>query len=123
MTASTNLTDSLKRMAGTLFVILQTRLELLANELDEERLRFEQTLLYAGIALFFFALSIILLTVLIVVVCRDSQRLVVLGSLAGGFFIAGLLMWLALRRTAKKRHLLFSASLAELSNDREQLAP
>lgn len=123
MTASSNLTESLKRVTGTLLVIVQTRLELLASELDEERLRFEQTLLYAGIALFFFALSILMLTVLIVVAFWDSQRLLVIGSLAGLFFIAGLLVWGALHRIAKKRHLLFSASLAELSSDREQLAP
>jgi len=110
-------------MAGTVLAILQTRLELLANELDEERLRFEQTLLYAGIALLFFGLSIMLLTVFVVVLFWDSHRLPVLSALAGFFFVAGLLMWGALRRTAKKRHQLFSASLAELSDDREQLAP
>lgn len=118
-----NMTESLKRVAGTVFVILQTRLELLANELDEERLRIEQTLLYAGIALLFFGLSIMLLTVLVVVVFWDSQRLPVLGGLAAFFLIAGLLMCGVLRRTAKKRHPLFSASLAELSDDREQLLP
>lgn len=123
MSASSNLTESLKRMAGTLLIIVQTRLELLANELNEERLRVEQTLLYAGIALFFFALSILMLTFLIVVAFWDSQRLLVIGSLAGFFFIAGLLVWGALHRMAQKRHVLFSASLAELSADREQLAP
>lgn len=122
MMASTRLTESLKRMAGTVLAILQTRLELLANELYEERLRFEQTLLYAGIALLFFGLSIMLLTIFVVVLFWDSQRLPVLGGLTAMFFIAGLLMWSALRRTAKKRHQLFSASLAELSNDRQQLA-
>jgi uncharacterized membrane protein YqjE len=118
-----NITESLKRVAGTVFVILQTRLELLANELDEERLRIEKTLLYAGIALLFFGLSIMLLTVLVVVVFWDSQRLPVLGGLSAFFLIAGLLMWNALRLTAKKRHPLFSASLAELSDDREHLSP
>lgn len=123
MMASTGLSESLKRMAGTVLAILQTRVELLVNELDEERLRFEQTLLYAGIALLFFGLSIMLLTVFVVVLFWDSQRLPVLGSLAAFFLVAGLLMWNALRLTSKKRHRLFSASLAELSDDREQLAP
>jgi len=123
MTASIRLTESLKQMAGTLLSIFQTRLALLANELEEERLRFEQTLLYSGIALLFFGLSIMLLTVFIVVVFWDSQRLLVLGVLAGLFFVAGLLVWNAAHRLARKKTRLFSASLAELSNDRDQLAP
>jgi uncharacterized membrane protein YqjE len=123
MTASSSLSESLKQVVSTLLSIFQTRLELLANELNEERLRFEQTLLYASIALLFFGLSIMLLTVFIVVVFWDSQRLLVLGSLAGLFFIAGLLMSLAVRNLARKKPKLFSASLAELSDDRDQLAP
>jgi uncharacterized membrane protein YqjE len=123
MTASSSLSESLKQVVSTLLSIAQTRLELLANELNEERLRFEQTLLYASIALLFFGLSIMLLTVFVVVVFWDSQRLLALGSLAGLFFIAGLLMSLAVRNLARKKPKLFSASLAELSNDRDQLAP
>jgi uncharacterized membrane protein YqjE len=122
MMAPTGLTESLKRMAGTLLAIFQTRLELLSNEMEEEVRRFEQILLYGGIALLFFGLSIMLLTVFVVVVFWDSQRLPVLGSLAGLFFIAGLLVWNALRRLTSKRTKLFSASLAELSDDRDQLA-
>ncbi len=123
MTASIRLTESLKRAAGTMLSIAQTRLELLANELEEERLHFEQTLLYSGIALLFFGLSIMLLTVFVVVVFWDSQRLLVLGSLATLFFIAGLLVWNASRNLIRKKSKLFSASLAELSSDRDQLAP
>ncbi len=123
MTASIRLSESLKRVAGTMFSIAQTRLELLANELEEERLHFEQTLLYSGIALFFFGLSIMLLTVFIVVAFWDSQRLLVLGSLAALFFIAGLLVWNASRNLIRKTPKLFSTSLAELSSDRNQLVP
>lgn len=123
MTASIRLSESLKRVAGTMFSIAQTRLELLANELEEERLHFEQTLLYSGIALLFFGLSIMLLTVFIVVAFWDIQRLLVLGSLAALFFIAGLLVWNASRNLIRKKSKLFSTSLAELSSDRNQLAP
>ncbi len=123
MTVSIRLAESLKRLAGTMISIVQTRLELLANELEEERLRFEQALLYSGIALLFFGLSIMLFTVFIVVVFWDSQRLLVLGSLSGLFFIAGLLVWNASRNQIRKKPRLFSASVAELSSDRDQLTP
>ena len=85
MTTSTPLGESMKRMAATLLDMIQTRLELLSNEIDEERLHFRQVLLYASIALLFFGISIMLLTMFVVVVFWDSQRLLVLASLAGLF--------------------------------------
>lgn len=123
MTASIRLAESAKRMAGSMLTIVQIRLELLGNELEEERLYFEQTMLYSGIALFCFGLSITLLTVFIVVVFWDSQRLPVLGILAGLFLISGLMVWNAARNLIRKKSRLFSASLAELSRDRDQLVP
>lgn len=123
MTASIRLAESLKRVAGTMLSIARTRLGLLANELEEERLCFEQTLLYSGIALLLFGLSIMLLNVFVAVVIWGSQRLLVMGSLAALFFIAGLLVWNASRNSICNNFRLFSASLTELSSDRDQLAP
>jgi|SRR3989338_3448179 len=123
MSESAGLMESLKRMAGTSLAILQVRLELLSNEMEEERLRIGQMLLYGSIALFFFGLAIMLLTVFIVVLFWDSHCLLVLGGLAALFFVAGLLVWNALRRLAREKSKLFSTSLAELANDRDWLAP
>ncbi len=114
--------ESLKRMAGTLLAIFQARLELLSIEIQEERLRIEQKLFYGSIALFFFGLAILLLTILIAVLLWDSYRLPVLGSFMVLYFVAGLLAWNALRRVARERSKLFSASLAALTDDRDQLA-
>lgn len=110
-------------MAGTLLAIVQTRLELLSNELEEERLRIRQMLFYGSVAMFCFALSIMLLTVFVVVLFWDSYRLQVLGGLTILFFIAGGWMWTALCRTARIRSKLFSVSLAELDDDIERLTP
>jgi uncharacterized membrane protein YqjE len=121
MTDSSGLMESSKRVVSTLLAIFQTRLELLSNEIEEERLRVRQMLFYGGIALFFFGLSIMLLTVFVVVVFWDSYRLPVLGGLASLFFLAGLLVWNSLRSAASERSKLFSASLAELDEDRARL--
>lgn len=123
MAESTGLMESLKRMAGTLLVILQTRIELLSNEMEEERLHIGQIFLYGGIALLFFGLTIMLLTMFVLVLFWDSHRLLVLGGFAALFFVAGLLAYNALRRVARKKSKLFSTSLAELANDRDWLAP
>lgn len=122
MPESTGLIESSKRVAGTFLAILQTRLELLSNEIEEERLRLKQMLFYASIALFFFGLSIMLLTVLVVVIFWENHRLLVLGELAALYFVIGALLWGALHRAAQQRPMLFSASLAELIDDRNRLA-
>ena len=115
--------ESLKRMTGTLLVIFQARLELLSIEVEEERLNIKQMLLYGSLALLFFGLATILLTAFVVVVFWDSYRLQVLASFVGLYFVAGALAWNALHRVANRKSQLFSASLAALADDRDQLAP
>jgi uncharacterized membrane protein YqjE len=66
-------------------------------------------------------MTIILMTAFIVVLFWDNYRLLVLGGLAALFFIAGLLMLNAFRRITQEKSKLFSASLAELSSDRDWL--
>jgi uncharacterized membrane protein YqjE len=122
MSHSLGLMDSLKRMMGTLLGIVHTRMELLAYEFAAERLRIGQMLLFASIALFCFGLSILLCTVLIVVLCWDSHRELVLASLSMLFFIIGLIIAYKFRCLARVRPCLFSSSLAELAQDIEQLS-
>jgi uncharacterized membrane protein YqjE len=123
MSQPTGLLESLKRLTGTLLGIVQTRLELLANELEEERLRLRQMLFYGSVALFLFSMATMMLTVFVVVAFWDSYRLQVLGGLTVLFFIAGLLVWNALNRIAQQKPKLFAASLAELSDDIDRLTP
>ena len=119
--AGSGLLGSAKRLAATLTSIVSTRLELLANELQEERLRLTQMLLFALFALFCFGMGLLLLTVFIVVLFWDDHRLAVLGALSVIFFVSGSLAALLLRGKAREKSKLFSASLAELAKDREQL--
>lgn len=96
---------------------------MLANELQEERLRLTQMLLYSLFALFCFGMGLLLLTVFIAVLFWDDHRLAVLGGLCVLFFVLGTLMALLLRNKAQAKPKLFSVSLAELAKDREQLEP
>ncbi len=112
---------SVRRLLSTLTSIVSTRLDLLANELQEERLRLTQMLLFSALALFCFGLGVLLLTVFVVVLFWDDHRLAVLGALCILFFALGTVMTLLLRSKAQAKSKLFSASLAELSMDREQL--
>lgn len=121
--SSPGLMESVKRLLSTLISIVTTRLELLANELQEERLRITQMLVIAWFALFCFGMGLLLLTVFIVVLFWDDHRLAVLGGACALFFALGTLMAVLLRSKAQAKSKLFSASLAELAKDREQLKP
>jgi len=123
MVESGCLMESLKRLAGTLLCIVQTRLDLLSNEAEEERLRIGQMFFYGSFALLFSGLSIMLLTVLILLLVWDSYRLLALSGFAALYFIAGFLAWNKLRCVTRNKSEIFSASLAELANDQDRIAP
>jgi uncharacterized membrane protein YqjE len=118
---SAGLMESVKRLVSTLTSIVSTRLELLANELQEERLRLIQMLIFALFALFCFGMGILLLTIFIVVLFWDDHRLAAVGAMCALFLALGTLMALLLRSKAQAKLKLFSASLAELAKDMELL--
>jgi uncharacterized membrane protein YqjE len=115
--------QSLRRLAATLVTVLQTRLELLVTELEEERIRLLQLLFWAVGALFFFSVGVLLLTIFIVAVFWESHRLTAIVVLAGIFFAAGLGMAYGVRSRLHSRSRLFSASLDELARDKDRLTP
>jgi uncharacterized membrane protein YqjE len=122
MTAeSSGLMGSSRRLLSTLTSLVSTRLELLANELQEERLRLTQMLLLGLSALFCAGMGVLLLTLFIVVLFWDEHRLVALGVLCVIYFALAVVLAQLLRSKAQTGSKLFSASLAELAKDREQL--
>lgn len=119
--AHSGLMGSVRRLLSTLLGIAATRLELLTNELYEERLHLQQMLLFLLSALFCIGMSIMLMTVFIVVLFWDDHRLAVLGGAATLFLVAGVLLVGRLRALARVKSKLFSVSLAELGKDRAHL--
>jgi uncharacterized membrane protein YqjE len=115
------LLESVKRLAATLLAMGQTRLELLSNDLEEERAWLTSMLLWTLITLFCATLAVVLATFLIVVVFWDSYRLLALSIMIVIFVLAAGFAWRVVHNISKHKPRLFSASLAELSKDREQL--
>ena len=112
---------ALRSLAANAVAIAHTRLELLANEVEEERVRTLEILLLAVIALFFAAVSVLLITAWIVVALWEQYRLATLAALAFAYLvIAGIALRKLKSRTAQ-RPKLFSTSLAELARDRDLL--
>ena len=115
------LLHSIKHLAQSLLGAARTRLEILATESEEERVRLEQMLLFALGAVFCLAMGIVLSTFFIVVLVWDTHRLAAVGLLAGGFLAAGIALGLILRDKAKSRPKLFSATRGELAKDQAAL--
>ena len=120
---SSGLLQSVRNLAATLAALLQTRLELLATELEEEKLRVARLLLWGFIALFFLALGVVMTTLFIVILFWDTHRSWVSGLLAAAYLGIGIFVALRVRGKARAKSRLFTASLAELAKDREQLRP
>ncbi len=119
--AGSGLMASVKRLTGSLIAILSTRLELLANELQEERVRLTQMLLFALIALFCLGTGLMLLNAFVVVLFWDDHRLLALGLLSLVYLIAGAAVAMVVRAKVQTGSKLFAASLAELDKDRQAL--
>jgi len=116
------LLESLSSFASTLVAITHTRLNLVSNDLEEYRSHVFAQLLLALAALFFIGVGVVLATILLVVAFWDSDRLLVLGSLAGFYLVVGLAAGAVAIQKARNTLRPFAASLSELYKDRQQLA-
>jgi uncharacterized membrane protein YqjE len=112
---------SVKRLLGSGVSVVSTRIELLANEWEEERLRLARMLLFSMAALFFLATGMLLLIALVVMVFWDEHRIAAVGILSLICLLAGGGMIVLVNGLLTRGTKLFSASLAELARDRELL--
>ncbi len=112
---------SLKRLLSTSLGILSTRLELLANEWEEERMRLTRMLVLALLAVFFICMAAVLFSIFIVAMFWHDHPLLAISVLSLSFLVMSGFCALSLRRLLHQRTVLFSASLAELRRDRHEL--
>ena len=112
--------SSLKNIAATLLAIVKTRFELLANELETEKLRAIQLALMAQGMVFCFCMGILLIIALCVMMFWE-QRLVILGFFSAVFFVLGGLFLFRFKQSANRPDKAFSGSLSELQEDLRQL--
>ncbi|MDR2507677.1 MAG: phage holin family protein [Candidatus Accumulibacter sp.] len=112
--------SSLKAVFSTLLESGKTRLELFANELQEEKLRLaDLALLMLCMA---FCLSAALLTaVLFLTALFWESRVVVLGMFSVAFTLAGFVFLFRMKRALSRPHGIFETTLAELREDIRQL--
>lgn len=113
--------DSLKAFARTTLALAQTRLELLINELEEQRVLLAREMLLALTAMFLLGLGVVFAALFVVVLFWDTHRLVVIGLFAALFLAAAAAVYARLRAALAERPKAFSATIRELAKDRESL--
>jgi len=116
-----SLLESLRGVAKTFVALVQTRIEIFASEVDEERARVGRILVLAVVALFCLGLAVVLGVLLIAVLFWENNRLLALGILTGVFALGGLIALVALRSAVRDRPKFLSATLAELRKDQKEL--
>ena len=112
---------SLKALGATLASAFHTRVELLVTELEEERERLKQTLIFALLLVFSLSMGFILLTIFLVALFWQNGWIGAIGGLA--FLYLGVATFAAvkLRDVYLNRSGLFPATVAELGKDRDRL--
>jgi len=101
--------------------IAQTRLELLAVEIQQEKIAFSRQVLLASLTAICALLAGLTLIVWIALALPQETRLIVLGVLFALLVIGGIGCWFALKRYAK-RDPLFSRVIHQLRLDRTSLS-
>jgi len=120
--AEAGLLASLRGLIRDFLAAAQTRIGILATDLERERVRLTALVFWGAVFLFTLFVGIVLLAILIVVVFWDTQRLLVLGVLTGFFLGSALAIGLGLRVWSRGAARPFQATLTELSKDREQIS-
>ena len=111
---------SLKNVSATLLATGRTRLELLGNEFEEEKLRVTRLLLIAEAMMFCLGIGIVLLVALLAILFWDN-KIAIVGGFACLFLLLGGVFCQALMRATKRQEKPFASSLAELEEDLRQL--
>jgi uncharacterized membrane protein YqjE len=117
------LVESATRFAATLLAAVQTRVELVAVEAEEEALRYFSWLMVSLAAMFCAGIAIVLGVMLVVVLYWDSHRIGVLLTLITLFGLAGLWMALRVRTGYRSKPPVMVHSRTELAHDTEMLQP
>jgi uncharacterized membrane protein YqjE len=119
--AANGLFSALRSIAATLLATGKTRLELLSNEIEAEKLRAVERLFAVLAIAFCFGVGVILAVVLLALSFWE-ERLVVLAVCALAFLVLGGFLLARFKREGQSSERIFAASVTELEQDLRQLS-
>ena len=112
---------SLRRFLNTAFEMAQVRLDLLGTEVELEKRRLFDGLLWGAIALMSLGVGFVMFCGFFILLFWDGYRLAVVGIMTLLFLGGGILFIFEARRRLRSPTGIFHASLAELKQDRAGL--
>lgn len=118
---SNGLFASLRRLLDSGLEMAQVRIELLVVELELEKKRVFDGLLWAALAMLLLGVGLVLLVGLVLMMFWDGYRLPALAVMSLLFLGAGLWLGLTARQKLSSRDGALNGSRAELAGDRQAL--
>jgi uncharacterized membrane protein YqjE len=109
----------LRRILGSVFAILQTRLELIGIELSEEKDRLLAVLFLGLAAMMLATMALIALTALVAIAFWDTYRWQALAGITLVYGLAALFCGLRARSGLRNAPIVFEATLKEFEKDRD----
>jgi uncharacterized membrane protein YqjE len=113
--------SSLRQLLATALEMAQVRLDLFLTEIEQEKLRVFDGLLWAGLALMLVGVGVVLLCSFVVVLLWEGYRLATLGILTLLFLGAGGLLMRAARNRLRNPTGALGATVDELRQDLAEL--
>lgn len=121
-TQTSGLFASLRRLLGTVLEIAEVRIALLSTEVEIEKRRLFDALLWAAVAMLVLATGLTLLCGFVILLFSEGYRLAALGVMALLFLGAGWLLLQQARQRLRSPDGMLAGSLAELQRDRNGIA-
>lgn len=118
---SEGLFNSVRRLLASALEMGQVRLELLGTEVELEKRRLFDGLLWGGIGLMALGVGLVLLCGFITLLFWEGYRLAALGMMTVLFLGAGVLLLRQARQQLRSPNGMFEASVSELKRDRAGL--
>jgi len=112
---------SVRAVLAGLVELGQTRLQLASTEIEEERLRLVELLLWALFALFFLGVGLVFAGALVVLLLWDGPREWALGGITALFVGSGAWAGVVWRRKARAKPRFLAATIGEFQRDRAAL--
>jgi uncharacterized membrane protein YqjE len=111
-----------RTLARSALSFAATRAQIAANEIEEQAVRAVEILLWLACALFFGAVTLVFVAILILLLFWDSNRLLAAGLVAALFAGATAIAAVVANARMRERPAFLAATLAELHRDREKFA-
>ena len=112
---------SIRHLSATVLELAQVRIDLLSTELELEKRRIFDGLLWGALAVVVLSVGLVLACGFVMLLFWDTYRLVTAGVLAGTFLGSGIFLVIRARHRLRSLDGMFRLSLNELEQDIAEL--